>query len=107
MQIVYKNTVKPIAIKEVICPNSGRHLLDADFRGYLELCIHAATSTTDIASVVREDNVVVGSAIRDRQAEAWTLLPFMLVDLMQPYLNPKAIDRQEFRSTLLSCCQPV
>lgn len=96
MKIVYKNTNTRIKIQEIVCPPDSQHLLEPDFRGYLEPCFYS-TATIEMASVVRHDNLVVGSASKDRSTGHWVIIPFTSTDAMRPYLNPKAIDRKEFR----------
>ena len=96
MRILDKRTKTEIKILEFIAPAQGKHLMGANFEGYLEPCLESS-SLLEIASVVRHDHWVVGSAMRRASEEGWRIIPFSETDVVKPYLNPKALKAKEFK----------
>lgn len=96
MRILDKRTKTEITIQEFIVPPQGNHLIGENFEGYLELCLES-NSTLEMASVVRHDHWVVGSAMKIKSEKGWSIIPFSEIDVVKPYLNPKALKVKEFK----------
>ena len=96
MRILDKRTKTEIKILDFIFPPQGKHLMGDNFEGYLEPCLESS-SVLEMASVVRHDHWVVGSAMRKISQEGWSIIPFSETDIVKPYLNPKALKAKEFK----------